>query len=160
MITGILVKQNGECVTVEYDQDDMRTKFRRLLGNVGFGEMELINSWRTHGTVEKFYVLYGWKNGSSNFNQFEFHTHVLYGDALVVSFDTDELPVNIETSEFDDRFSSEDLDDMLIDDELEWSQEGMDSYDYGDGFLVRDDVDDGGQDGMDYEMEFSDDELY
>ena len=160
MVTGILVNVNGECRTVEYDQLDMRTKFQRIARNVGYGEMEMVDTWRTYGDVEKFYVLYGWKRGFSNFNTFEFHTHVLYGDAVVVSFGVDELPTNVETSEFDDRFSSEDLDDMIIEDELDDEQEGMDHYDYGDGFLVRDDVDDGGEDGMDFEEHFSDDELY
>jgi hypothetical protein len=147
MTLGILVNQNGSVELVEYDSNNCFNSFDEILVNKGFGEISPIELWETETNI---FFIYSWVSGE-DFNMFDFtHTNP-YGDAIVICINKNtQSPIDINIIDFNDRFESIELNSE--DDEPE--QEGDDSYDYGDNFLIRDD------DGIDYEESFSDDDLY
>lgn len=145
MVVGLRINQDGTKETFNYTDEDAENCFDRFIDNRGVGNIDYFHI--VVGEDELTYIFLGWEIGYSNFNQYEFHTNNVFGDALIIAMDINQEPMDINEDVIDGFFSTEDLDDFIIGDEIEL---GGNVYDFTDGFLV-DDEDDDYLDFIDYE---------
>ena len=134
MTIGLKINQDGSVLYFNYTQEDFVNRFNRFVNNRGVGQIECFHTLEKENEV---YLFYGWTIGYNNYNMYEFHNNTVYGDAFIVSINSDMevKDVDMDTIE-EDCFPTEDLDDTLLEDELELEE--TDEYDYTSGFLVRD----------------------
>jgi hypothetical protein len=136
MTQGLIIGVDGRIRQVQYR--DLNHLFSQSTNP------DFLNCLEEHEISEnKVYLIYGNFNQSQDFNRFEFHSCNPMGEVVVITADTNS-PVHYDThfQEFMDYYcGDEELDTYLLEDELLHSGEittSDDSYDYNDGFLVRD----------------------
>ena len=131
MTIGLLIKQDGERIAIDYTRIDILHRFTRFTENRGIGRMSVFDEYQVD---EIKYTFYGWTNGGCNFNEVDFPSHNVFGDVIIISSINTQL-VDIEGDVIDMYFFTEDLDDTLLEDELE----SLDTYDLDDSFIASDD---------------------
>ena len=154
MTLGYRINENGSTEVVNYDLSNMSNRFQHILTNRGVGDISIIESWIIG---DKFYIIYSWNVGYNNFNRFDFSYTNAYGDAFIMAIDRNEDIIDIVESDINNHFQGIDI-NVSTDNSEE--DDSYDSYDYNDGFLVREDdgVYDDGDIQIDFMEIFSDDE--
>ena len=130
MYFAVLINISGEFKNIKYTSiKNLDTKFLKK----GNGKITILHKWND-------IIIRGFKNGQEhNINKHELpepiENDIFYGD-LIVYKKNKNFKVEDYKQFYNNIFEFENLDDTLLDDELEDLSE--DTYDYDDGFIVRD----------------------
>jgi hypothetical protein len=130
MVKCVLVDKNNEVKTIEYDQN-------RLLN------LKLLHTWEFENNLKV--LIYGLESGlEKDINKHELpeplENSLLYGD-IIVQMKVDNELVDFDKEDYNEFYEEmfggfEDIENTEDEEDIQ-----DDDYDYEDGFLVRDDID-------------------